>query len=69
MTQVDNVPKILDLVRATTRYEIANLYGIGISSLMDAAYNSGDLMSTYRSQGRTLEKQLSRLVSKFPAEE
>ncbi len=60
---------MLDLIRGTIRYEIANLYDIGISDFISGAYKTGNMMSTYKSQGRMIEKQLSRLIDKFGSDE
>jgi hypothetical protein len=57
--------EMLDLIRGSIRYEIANLYDVGISKFVSSAYGTGNLMSSYKSQGRMIEKQLGRLVDKF----
>ncbi len=57
--------RMLDLIRTTIRYEIAEAYDIGISKFVQSAYTSGNMMSAYKSQGRMIEKQLGRLVDKF----
>ena len=53
--------EMLDIVRSTTRYEISTIASIGISSMLNEAFQSGNLMSTYKKSEKVISKQIQKL--------
>ena len=53
--------EMLDIVRATTRYEISNLASFGISEMLHEAFSTGNLMSVYTSRSKVIDVKINRL--------
>ena len=56
--------RMMDIVWNTKRYEITYIYDIGVMGILNSAYSSGNLMSTYQKEIGAVEKKLSLILEK-----
>ena len=56
---------MLDLVRASVRYELATVLDIGVSDVINNAYKSGNLASAYEKQAGVIEKKMATALKNF----
>ena len=52
---------MLTLIRQSSRYEITEIFNIGIRSILTSAYKNGNLMSSYEKEKTSIEKKLETL--------
>ena len=56
---------MLDMVRSSVRYEIATVLDLGVSAVIDTAYKSGNLVSSYEKQAGVIEKKMANALKNF----
>ena len=57
----DKAVEMVDLIRRTARYEISEVYNLGISSVLNDAVANGDFASKYTKQEKVINKTIERL--------
>ena len=55
--------EMLDIVKNSIYYDIADIYGLGISDVIWTSYNKEDLASTYAKNEAKMQKNLDKLVA------
>ena len=56
---------MLDMVRASVRYELGTILDFGIAGVIDNAYKSGNLISSYEKQSGVIEKKIAGALKNF----
>ena len=56
---------MLDMVRASVRYELGTILDFGIASVIDNAYKSGNLISSYEKQSGVIGKKIAGALKNF----
>ena len=59
----ENAMEMLDIVKGSIYYDIADIYGLGISDVIWNAYNKEDLASVYAKNESKMQKNLDKLVA------
>lgn len=57
--------EMLDIIRASVRYEMSMLSDLGISGVISSAYSSGNLMSEYAKAEKRITKLMDKLFADF----
>ncbi len=52
---------MLTLIRQSSRYEITEVFNIGINKILNSVYKNGNLMSSYEKEKTAIEKKLQTL--------
>lgn len=55
--------EVVDIVRRTARYQLADVYDLGISSILTNAFDSGDLASKYAKSEKIINKSIEKLYN------
>ena len=53
------------MVRASVRYELGTILDFGIAGVIDNAYKSGNLISSYEKQSGVIEKKIAGALKNF----
>ncbi len=53
--------EILDLIKNSIRYEITDIFSLGIPSILDTAYTSGNFASTIKTMSGPVSKNITKL--------
>lgn len=61
----DESPAIIDMIKGTISYEISEIFGLGVTSVIWNGYNSGNFASTYAKQEKAMQKNLDKMVASF----
>ncbi|HHX54249.1 MAG TPA: hypothetical protein GX704_04995 [Clostridiales bacterium] len=59
--------EMLDIIKGSIYYEIADIFGLGISEVIWNSYRTGDLASTYAKSEKTMQKKIDKLVENLTA--
>ncbi len=57
--------EMLDIVRGSIRYEIGTIADLGVMPVLDGAFNSGNLMSTYEKRAKSITKKFEKLIAAY----
>ncbi|MBQ8578798.1 MAG: hypothetical protein IJ449_12680 [Clostridia bacterium] len=57
--------EMLDIVRGSVRYEIATIADLGVMDVLNSAFTSGNLMSSYEKKSKTIEKKFEKLIAAY----
>ena len=63
----DKAVAVVDIVRRTARYQIADVYNLGISPILTNAFATGDLASKYAKQEKLVNKNIEKLYTAISA--
>ncbi|MGI6743174.1 MAG: hypothetical protein ACOX4O_05860 [Eubacteriales bacterium] len=58
----DTAMEMLDIIKGSMYYEIADIFGLGMSDVIWNSYKSGDLASTYAKSEKSMQKKIDKLV-------
>jgi hypothetical protein len=59
--------KMLDIIKGSIYYEIADIFGLGMSEVIWNSYRTGDLASTYAKSEKSMQKKIDKLVENLTA--
>ena len=54
--------EMLDIIKGSIYYDIADIFGLGISEVIWNAYNKEDLTSQYAKNEEKMQKKIDKLV-------
>lgn len=60
-----DAPKMLDIVRGSTRYEISCVLQVGLDDIFINAEKNGNLISSYERKANAIRKTLEKLAKKY----
>ncbi len=63
----DTAMEMLDLIKGSMYYEIADIFGLGVSDVIWNSYRTGDLASTYAKNEKSMQKKIDKLVDNLLA--
>ncbi len=61
--------EMLDIIRGSIRYEIATIADLGVMDVLDNAFKTGNLMSSYEKRAKAIEKKSTALIESYTAAE
>ncbi|MBQ4575319.1 MAG: hypothetical protein IJA85_09040 [Clostridia bacterium] len=61
----EDAPKMLDIIRASTRYEVSCVLQVGLDNIFMDAEEKGNLISSYEKRSKTITKKLEKLADKY----
>ena len=58
---------MLDIIRTSVRYEVSQIYDIGISDALWSAWQKGELASTFAKKEKSINKSIEKLLTQVEA--